>query len=48
MRVQKGKVRAPQPGRVWPNLPPLHFRQGRRRGVDFGHSAVPAAVLSRP
>jgi len=48
MSVEKGKVRAPEPGRVWPNLPSLSFRQWRRRGVDFGHSAVPAAVLPHP
>jgi thiol-disulfide isomerase/thioredoxin len=37
MRVEKGKVRAPEIGRVWLNSPPLSFRQLRGRAVliDF-------------
>ena len=37
MRVEKGKVRAPEIGRVWLNSPPLSFRQQRGRVVlvDF-------------
>jgi len=37
MRVEKGKVRAPEIGRVWLNSPPLSFRQLRGRVVlvDF-------------
>jgi thiol-disulfide isomerase/thioredoxin len=37
MRVEKGKVRAPEIGRVWFNSPPLSFRQLRGRAVlvDF-------------
>jgi hypothetical protein len=37
MRVQKGKVRAPEIGRVWLNPAPLSFRQlhGRVVPVDF-------------
>lgn len=37
MRVEKGKVRAPEIGRVWLNSPPLTFRQLRGRAVlvDF-------------
>jgi thiol-disulfide isomerase/thioredoxin len=37
MRVDKGKVRAPEIGRVWLNSPPLSFRQLRGRAilVDF-------------
>jgi len=37
MRVEKGKVRAPEIGRVWLNSPPLNFRQLRGRVVlvDF-------------
>ena len=37
MRVEKGKVRAPEIGRVWLNSPPLSFRQlrGRTVLVDF-------------
>jgi thiol-disulfide isomerase/thioredoxin len=37
MRVDKGKVRAPEIGRVWLNSPPLSFRQLRGRVVlvDF-------------
>jgi thiol-disulfide isomerase/thioredoxin len=37
MRVEKGKVRAPEIGRVWLNSPPLSFRQLRARVVlvDF-------------
>jgi len=37
MRVEKGKVRAPEIGRVWLNSPPLSFRQlhGRAVLVDF-------------
>jgi thiol-disulfide isomerase/thioredoxin len=37
MRVEKGKVRAPEIGRVWLNSTPLSFRQLRGRVVlvDF-------------
>ena len=37
MRVEKGKVRAPEIGRVWLNSPPLSLRQLRGRAVliDF-------------
>ncbi len=37
MRVEKGKVRAPEIGRLWLNSPPLSFRQLRGRVVlvDF-------------
>jgi thiol-disulfide isomerase/thioredoxin len=37
MRVEKGKVRAPEIGRIWLNSPPLSFRQLRGRVVlvDF-------------
>ncbi len=37
MRVEPGKVRAPEIGRVWLNSPPLSFRQLRGRAVlvDF-------------
>jgi thiol-disulfide isomerase/thioredoxin len=37
MKVEKGKVRAPEIGRVWLNSPPLSFRQlhGRAVLVDF-------------
>jgi len=37
MRVDKGKVRAPEIGRLWLNSPPLSFRQLRGRAVlvDF-------------
>jgi thiol-disulfide isomerase/thioredoxin len=37
MRVEKGKVRAPEIGRVWLNSTPLSFRQLRGRAVlvDF-------------
>jgi thiol-disulfide isomerase/thioredoxin len=37
MRVEKGKVRAPEIGRIWLNSPPLSFRQLRGRAVliDF-------------
>lgn len=37
MKVEKGKVRAPEIGRVWLNSPPLSFRQLRGRAVlvDF-------------
>ena len=37
MRVEKGKVRAPEIGRVWLNSSPLSFRQLRGRAVlaDF-------------
>ncbi|HTS38181.1 MAG TPA: redoxin domain-containing protein [Candidatus Solibacter sp.] len=37
MRVERGKVRAPEIGRVWLNSPPLSFRQLRGRAVlvDF-------------
>src|SRR5579863_5100898 len=37
MRVEKGRVRAPEIGRVWLNSPPLSFRQLRGRVVlvDF-------------
>ncbi len=37
MRVEKGKVRAPEIGRVWFNSPPLNLRQLRGRAVlvDF-------------
>jgi thiol-disulfide isomerase/thioredoxin len=37
MRVEKGKVRAPEIGRLWYNSPPLSFRQLRGRVVlvDF-------------
>lgn len=37
MKVEKGKVRAPEIGRVWLNSPPLSFRQLRGRVVlvDF-------------
>jgi thiol-disulfide isomerase/thioredoxin len=37
MRVEKGKVRAPEIGRLWLNSPPLSFRQLRGRAVlvDF-------------
>jgi len=37
MRVEKGKVRAPEIGRVWLNSTPLNFRQLRGRAilVDF-------------
>jgi thiol-disulfide isomerase/thioredoxin len=37
MRVKRGKVRAPEIGRLWLNSPPLSFRQLRRRVVlvDF-------------
>jgi len=37
MRVEKGRVRAPEIGRVWLNSPPLSFRQLRGRAVlvDF-------------
>ena len=37
MRVEKGRVRAPEIGRVWLNSPPLSFRQlgGRAVLVDF-------------
>jgi hypothetical protein len=33
MRVEKGKVRAPEIGRVWLNSTPLSFRQLRGRVV---------------
>ena len=33
MRVEKGKVRAPEIGRVWLNSTPLSFRQVRGRVV---------------
>jgi thiol-disulfide isomerase/thioredoxin len=37
MKVEKGKVRAPEIGRIWHNSPPLSFRQLRGRVVlvDF-------------
>jgi thiol-disulfide isomerase/thioredoxin len=37
MRVEKGKVRAPEIGRVWLNSAPLSFRhlRGRALLVDF-------------
>ena len=37
MKVEKGKVRAPEIGRLWYNSPPLSFRQLRGRAVlvDF-------------
>ena len=37
MKVEKGKVRAPEIGRVWLNSSPLSFRQLRGRAVlvDF-------------
>ena len=37
MKVEKGKVRAPEIGRLWLNSPPLSFRQLRGRAVlvDF-------------
>jgi thiol-disulfide isomerase/thioredoxin len=37
MRVEKGRVRAPEIGRVWLNSPPLSLRQLRGRVVlvDF-------------
>jgi len=37
MKVEKGKVRAPEIGRLWFNSPPLSFRQLRGRAVlvDF-------------
>jgi hypothetical protein len=38
MRVEKGKVRAPEIGRVWLNSTPLSFRQSRGR-VVFGVAA---------
>jgi thiol-disulfide isomerase/thioredoxin len=50
MRVEKGKVRAPEIGRVWLNSAPLSFRQLRGRAVlvDFWDYACVNCIRTLP
>jgi len=47
MKVKKGKVRDPEIGRVWLNLPPHSFRQ-LRVVVDFWDYTCVDCILALP